>query len=304
MSKPKITVIVITYNQERDISRAIESLLVQSKWLYEVIICDDCSSDNTWNVISKYHELNPKFIKIHRNERNFGLFENWEQTWSMPSGDFMYLLAGDDYVNDGLFYNVHKLIDEYNINYSTEAIALYFDFMTLYPNGNKIITSNSLITKGFDPLSLKLRDFIYPRTVVVSRMIFENYKPIDKSIGIYADMLIHIQTPFLAQKVYYCPFVGNVYVYGVGVASKTNQVDHWNSLILALNELKCTYKFNKKDIYWIDYKVSLFRYFISPTLKKYILIWYNYIKSLNFKYSIDFKNPIRLILRLSKLINR
>lgn len=303
MKIPKISVVIITYNQENEIERAIESLLIQKKWLYEIIICDDCSTDNNWEIILKYKEKYPDLFNINRNFKNLGLYLNWEQTWSKPTGDFMYLLAGDDYVNDGLFEHVHFLIRENKINFEDEAIALYFDFMTLYPNGEKKITRNNIIAKGFNPVSLKLRDLIYSRTVIVSRKIFENYKPVNKDVGIYADALIDMQTPFLAKRLFYYPFVGNVYVYGTGVASKTKQIEHWKSIILSLKELKKIYEFENKDKKWIKYTITLMSYYLNPNFKAYLLIWYYFLQSRNFKYGIDYKNPIRLILRITKLFD-
>ena len=48
----KINVLIITYNQEDLIKRAIDSILCQKEYgLNKIVVSDDCSSDNTWNVL-------------------------------------------------------------------------------------------------------------------------------------------------------------------------------------------------------------------------------------------------------------
>ena len=48
----RITVLVMTYNQEELIKRALNSILNQKEYgLFKVVVCDDCSKDNTWNVL-------------------------------------------------------------------------------------------------------------------------------------------------------------------------------------------------------------------------------------------------------------
>ena len=51
---PKVSVIIPTYNVERYIDECIESILNQTYSNFEIVICDDCSTDNTLNYIKKY----------------------------------------------------------------------------------------------------------------------------------------------------------------------------------------------------------------------------------------------------------
>ena len=52
-SIPKISVLMITYNQEKIVRRALDSLIAQKDYLYEICINDDCSTDNTFQVIQE-----------------------------------------------------------------------------------------------------------------------------------------------------------------------------------------------------------------------------------------------------------
>ena len=71
--KPKVSIVCHSYNQEDYIEDAIRGFLMQkTTFPVDIIINDDCSSDNTSNIIKKYHKLYTKIIKpIYRSKRIF-----------------------------------------------------------------------------------------------------------------------------------------------------------------------------------------------------------------------------------------
>jgi glycosyltransferase involved in cell wall biosynthesis len=89
---PRISVIIICYNQEEIISRAINSVICQKDYLYELIISDDCSTDGTWNVIRGYLNKYPDKIKAYRQEHNLGVYENLHSTYDKVTGDIVFFL--------------------------------------------------------------------------------------------------------------------------------------------------------------------------------------------------------------------
>jgi glycosyltransferase involved in cell wall biosynthesis len=54
MNMPKVTIATITYNSEKFVAQAIESVLAQSFTDFEYLISDDCSTDTTWDITCKY----------------------------------------------------------------------------------------------------------------------------------------------------------------------------------------------------------------------------------------------------------
>ena len=75
-----VSVIVPTYNREKYIERAVQSILRQTYDRYEIIIVDDGSTDNTWEIIQKLEEIDRRirYIKLEKNQgpahaRNIGL---------------------------------------------------------------------------------------------------------------------------------------------------------------------------------------------------------------------------------------
>ncbi len=98
MNKPLISVWMAAYYVGEYIGEAIESILRQkTDYPYEIVINDDCSGDNTWEVISEYAARYPDIIKPKRNEKNLGLSANVLDTKTRCQGKYIVNLSGDDY---------------------------------------------------------------------------------------------------------------------------------------------------------------------------------------------------------------
>lgn len=92
-AQPLVTVIIATYNRADFISRCIDSVLSQTYKNIEIIVIDDCSTDNTTEVLKPYEGR----IKVIRNKDNKGISYNSNLGFSLSSGRFICLLGDDDY---------------------------------------------------------------------------------------------------------------------------------------------------------------------------------------------------------------
>ncbi len=98
---PLLSVCLITYNHEKFIEQAIESVLMQKvSFLWEFIIADDCSTDNTRNIVKAYAEKYPDKIKLILQEKNVGAAKNWLDLITAPKGKYVAYFEGDDYWTD------------------------------------------------------------------------------------------------------------------------------------------------------------------------------------------------------------
>ena len=96
MSVPIVSICMITFNHERFIEQAIESILCQdTSFSYEIIICDDKSSDNTCKKIEKY--VRKSNVSLIKNTQNLGPWRSLELTFKQAKGKYIALLEGDDY---------------------------------------------------------------------------------------------------------------------------------------------------------------------------------------------------------------
>lgn len=93
----KISVVITTFNQEKTISRAIDSVLHQiCPWPIEIIIGDDCSTDTTTEICRRYTELYPDIVRLYINKKNKGVIENYFSCLLRCDGKYIADLAGDD----------------------------------------------------------------------------------------------------------------------------------------------------------------------------------------------------------------
>ena len=89
--RPKVSVLITTYNQADTLPTALDSILAQ-KTDFEIEIClsDDCSTDSTPTVCERYAARYPEIIKYHRNSHNLGARDNYFTTMMrcrIPTGD-------------------------------------------------------------------------------------------------------------------------------------------------------------------------------------------------------------------------
>ena len=97
--KPLVTIMIPTYNQAAYLEAAIQSALEQDYPNLEVIIADDCSFDETPEIVEKF--LNDIHIKYYRNVTNLGRTANYRRSlYELASGDWVLNLDGDDYLTD------------------------------------------------------------------------------------------------------------------------------------------------------------------------------------------------------------
>lgn len=100
MTEPpsKVSILIRTYNHERFIAQAIESVLMQEREFgIEIVIGEDCSTDRTREIVRAYSAKYPGVIKPLLHERNIGRRQNFLETLQRCSGEYVAQLDGDDY---------------------------------------------------------------------------------------------------------------------------------------------------------------------------------------------------------------
>jgi glycosyltransferase involved in cell wall biosynthesis len=94
----KSSVLMVTYNHERYIAQALSSVLAQRvDFDYEIIVAEDCSTDDTRAIVMDFQRRNPNRIITLLRERNLGGHSNFRGALAACSGEYVALLEGDDY---------------------------------------------------------------------------------------------------------------------------------------------------------------------------------------------------------------
>jgi glycosyltransferase involved in cell wall biosynthesis len=134
----EISVIITNYNYERYLARAIRSVINQSyeKEEYEIIVIDDCSTDNSRIIIESFGER----IKSIHNDQNIGLAASCNKAIKSALGKYIIRLDADDYVhNDWL--KMHQL---FLSNNKDEMHATSSDYIEVDTNENALCRKNAV----------------------------------------------------------------------------------------------------------------------------------------------------------------
>lgn len=95
---PFVSVAMVTYNHEKWIARAIESMVSQrTNFSFELVIGEDCSTDRTREIVMDYQRRFPTIIRVVTSERNVGAHENNRRTFEATRGKYIAFCDGDDY---------------------------------------------------------------------------------------------------------------------------------------------------------------------------------------------------------------
>lgn len=169
MHNPKISVIMPSYNKGEYIKLSIESILNQSMKDFELIIIDDCSSDDSIDIISSFSD---KRIRFFKNEKNIGMAATRNKGVRLARGSYVALLDADDissvyrlqheadFLDDnpeiGIVYGECQEIDQYGRNgslyisalHNPEYIRAMLCWKCVIPNGSTMYKKDVALSNG------------------------------------------------------------------------------------------------------------------------------------------------------------
>jgi glycosyltransferase involved in cell wall biosynthesis len=131
LEKKKVSIMIPTYNYAYLIKDAIDSILSQTYHNLELIICDDCSDDNTEEVVKNYHD--PR-IRFYRNETRLGLYGNFNHSRHYATGEYLLFLCADDALSPESLERMVINLD----SFPSAALATTYQRQSIDAAGNKI----------------------------------------------------------------------------------------------------------------------------------------------------------------------
>lgn len=124
----KLSILLVTYNHEKYIKTAIDSILMQKlNYDYEIVVADDCSTDNTLKIIEEYKRTHKDKFRILKNENNLGITKNYKRGFKACRGEYIAVLEGDDY-----WINNKKLQKQIAFLNKHQECALVFNRFEVY----------------------------------------------------------------------------------------------------------------------------------------------------------------------------
>ncbi|MEQ2010407.1 MAG: glycosyltransferase family 2 protein [Limisphaerales bacterium] len=112
MKTPSLSVVVPNYNHSALLPRCLDALLAQTLQPQEIIVIDDCSTDESWKLIQDYASRHP-VIKPHRNEKNQGVIYGVNRGIELAVSDYIYFAAADDETQPTLFEKSMALLHQH-----------------------------------------------------------------------------------------------------------------------------------------------------------------------------------------------
>src|SRR4051794_29249561 len=94
---PKVSVCIDSFNYGRFLSEAIESVLGQSFTNFEIVILDDCSTDDSFEIAQRYASQDSR-VRALRNSANLGMVKNRNACLAQARGDYVKWLHADDFL--------------------------------------------------------------------------------------------------------------------------------------------------------------------------------------------------------------
>ena len=200
--KVRFSVIVCAYNLEKIIGTSLDSILIQTYKNFELIVVDDCSTDNTLSVLRKFEKKDPR-VKVIANKKNSGPSISRNIAVENAIGEYIVYLDGDDTLyNKETLKNINETIGE------DGADVTYFGVQYVGGSNKSYIPTAENSTKE----ARIVCDMHFPVASKVWRREFLNKNNI-KFIGgmYYEDMVYSIKAAILAEKLKYGEYP--IYVY-------------------------------------------------------------------------------------------
>lgn len=256
----KLSVVVPNYNYSKFLYQRIYSILNQNEKIYELIILDDCSTDDSRKIIDKLSKDLKKYInlKVCYNETNSGTaFKQWEKGYNIATGNYVWIAEADDYANKKFLKNVLKPLKE-----NDDIMISYCDTAFMEKNGKIFMKTikpeidimqtkhwdKSYINDGLD--EVKNYSFLNCTIANVSSVVFKKTDLEDefKLSGDYrqaGDWLFYVNV-MLKGKVAYSNKALNFYrVHGSNVTSLTKKQAHFDEIKRVHEYIDSKIKFNK-----------------------------------------------------------
>jgi glycosyltransferase involved in cell wall biosynthesis len=166
-SEIMLSVMVITYNHERYIRAALDSIVEQqTTFAMEVVIGEDCSTDGTRAILLEYQARHPSLLRLLLHEHNMGVSHNWETTVQACRGKYIALLEGDDY-----WTSPHKLQKQVDFLEAHPDYSLCCHRIRVaYEAGSAV--RQSAIVAAHDHAELTLNDITREWAIATASVVF------------------------------------------------------------------------------------------------------------------------------------
>lgn len=233
ISYPVVSVILPNYNHARYLPKRIESILGQTYADFEVLILDDCSPDNSRDIIAQY-ELADNRVRVLLNEKNSGsTFKQWQKGLAQVRGKYIWIAESDDFAEPsflaelvplleaddaiGFAYSNSTIVDEQNTPQGTTADWKNESFKTAH-------WSHDFIADGQDELAQYLSKTCTVNNasaVLFRRSSIEQAGGVDTTFRYTGDWLMYIKLSLVGKVAYRAACLSNYREHSANASKKS-----------------------------------------------------------------------------------
>jgi glycosyltransferase involved in cell wall biosynthesis len=305
----QFSVIIPNYNHAAFLKERIESVLAQTYQDFELIILDDCSADNSKNVIEQYRQ-HPKVSHIVYNNSNSGFpSKQWQKGVQLAKGEWIWIAESDDVAEPLFLETLVECVQQYptagiiysnsnkeNTNdvtdrFKTTAGETNFDFSTTNWNQSHLIKGETAIKNYLSKKNIILNI----SSTVIKKKYLDGLAPEIKNMKYFADWHVYIRMAAIADIGYSNNLLNTFRRHPGSLIHSSGLIGIKSDYFRILNLLsKQPYIINKSDL------VNYFTYnYLKPGLKGEGLIFFIRLMARYF-----FINPSLAMVVIKKLFNR
>lgn len=275
LPRPSISIIVPVYNVEKFLNRCLDSIFEQQFFnSFEVIAVDDCSTDNSLNILKEYQKKEERLI-ILEHETNKKVSIARFTGINHATGDFIMFVDSDDCLLPNAFEElIRKCIE-------TDADVVVYNYSLFDKNKKSNLIKNiskEIVTKDKFKVHEHFLGALWNK--IIKRSLLENIVSGKVELGISEDLLYGIEILIKANKI--CLIPESYYLYYINIDSITNSVKlsaFLQNQIIVLHQIELIFE----------------KYQIQTNIKKKILNYFeNWIylslAKMHFLDNADFNN--------------
>jgi len=180
--RPLVTFALFAYNQEKYIREALLGAFAQTYSPLEIILSDDCSTDQTFEIMREMAETygGPHKIILNRNPKNLNIGEHVNTIGLMASGDLIVLAAGDDVP---MPHRTERLMAHW-LTLGQPSAVICSDFEAMDATSKPIVLSGEAVFRGAYQIQGIARGDarVLGATTAVTKDVFTAYPPMDASV--------------------------------------------------------------------------------------------------------------------------
>ena len=166
MSKPLVSVIVLTYNHSAFLSDAIESICTQkTSFDFEILVGDDASTDSTQQILKTFETKYSNLLNITYRTQNIGVVPNFVDTLKKAKGKYIAFCEGDDY-----WIDENKLQKQVDFLQANNNFAICFHTAKIFDQNKQLLLEDNITNSQkseYSLMDLMKGNFLHTPTVML-----------------------------------------------------------------------------------------------------------------------------------------